>query len=95
MYFHIYFSTMGLANKDKGAATLGCLLCKKIWYIFYRRNSFIKKIRKKMGGSNGMVLCSSSIWNPRCKGVTIFITNKEEFEVNTTDRNEHGRFVIN
>ena len=94
MYVSIYsFNARGLANKDKRVATF-CWLQTKKFGIFYIQEAHSTEQLQKIWRQewDGPIFFRHGKSNSR--GVAILVTKSIDFEVNTIDRDDNGRFLL-
>ena len=94
MYTSIYsFNARGLANKDKRVATFSWLQTKRSGIFFIQETHSTEKIeeiwRHEWDGPS-----FSSIGNLTVEEWQSLLQKKIEFEVNTINRDDYGRFLL-
>ena len=87
------FNARGLANKDKRVATFSWLQTKKSG-IFYIQEAHSTEQLEKIWRQewDGPIFFQHGKSNSR--GVAILVTKNIDFEVNTIDRDDYGRFLL-
>ena len=94
MYVSIYsFNARGLANKDKRVATFSWLQTKRSGIFYIQETHSTEQVEKIWRQEwDGPIFFQHGKSNSR--GVAILVTKNIDFEVNSIDRDDYGRFLL-